>query len=119
MLKVKYGSNNYITLPEPQALTPERNKIWSANTGRLDSGLFVGDLIAIKRKLNISWGPMTASDAKKIINAVNQQYVKIKYTGEDGEEQEGEFYWGDLSGDVYNLTVSHIMSGFTCNAIER
>lgn len=38
-----------VTLPEPQALTTEHNKIWSSNTGRLDSGYFVGDLIAKKR----------------------------------------------------------------------
>lgn len=114
MLKV-----NGITLPEPKSMTPEHNKLWSTNTGRLDSGYFVGDLIAIKRKLNITWGPCTADDARMIKNAVNQQFVTIEYTGEDGTDQSGEFYWGDLTGEFYNLTVEYIMSGFSCNAIER
>lgn len=110
---------NSITLPEPVAITYDQNKIWSANTGRLDSGYFVGDLIAIKRKLNIQWGPQTAEDARKILNAVNQQFVTINYTAEDGTEKSGEFYWGDATGEAYNFTVEHIMSGFSCNAIER
>ncbi len=108
-----------VTLPEPQALTTEHNKIWSANTGRLDSGYFVGDLIAVKRKLNITWGPCTAANARKILAATRKQFVTIQYTNEENEDDEGEFYWGDISGDYYNLTVERIMSGFSCNAIER
>ena len=108
-----------VTLPEPQALTTEHNKIWSSNTGRLDSGYFVGDLIAKKRKLNLTWGPCTREQAALILTATEKQYVRIDYTNEKGEADSGDFYWGDLSGDVYNLTVEHIMSGFTCNAIER
>lgn len=108
-----------IILPEPQAMSCEHNKIWSANTGRLDSGYFVGDIIAVKRKLNITWGPCTAEDAQKILEATDKQFVRIQYTAEDGTTQSGDFYWGDLSGDVYNYTVIHIMSGFSCNAIER
>ena len=110
---------NNITLPEPKALTTEHNKIWSANTGRLDSGYFVGDLIATKRKLNIKWGAMTAADAQTVLNAVNNDFVTIEYTDETGQTATGEFYWGDVSGDYYNLTVKHIMSGLSCNAIER
>lgn len=110
---------NNITLPEPQALTTEHNKIWSANTGRLDSGYFVGDLIAVKRKLNITWGPMTAADAQKVINAVNNEFVTIQYTDETNKTSTGEFYWGDASFDYYNLTVAALLSGGTCNAIER
>jgi len=110
---------NGVDLPEPQSVIFDRNKIWSANTGRLDSGYFVGDLIAIKRKLNVTWGPQTAEGAQLILNAVNQQFVTIKYTTEDRVERSGEFYWGDLSGEAYNFTVDYIMAGFSCNAIER
>ena len=108
-----------VTLPEPQSLTPEHNKIWSANTGRLDSGYFVGDLIAVKRKLNITWGPCTKEDAQKILAATQKQFVQIKYINEENEEEPGEFYWGDLSGECYNMTVKYISSGFSCNASER
>lgn len=114
MLKV-----DNVTLPEPKAMIYDHNKIWSANTGRLDNGYFVGDLIATKRKLNITWGACTASDAQKIINAVNKKFVEIQYTAEDGSVKSGNFYWGDASGEAYNFTVAHIMSGFSCNAIER
>lgn len=117
-MKVKFN-NTEITLPEPQDLTVEHNKIWSANTGRLDSGYFVGDLIAIKRKLNITWGPCNKDEAKLILDATKQQFVGIEYTTENKTTGTGEFYWGDLSGDYYNLTIEKIMSGFSCNAIER
>lgn len=111
---------NNVTLPEPQALTTEHNKIWSSNTGRLDSGYFVGDLIGIKRKLNITWGPMTRAEAQKVLNAVNSKFVTIKYTNETSTTlAEGEFYWGDVSCEFYNFTVDAILSGCTCNAIER
>lgn len=114
MLKV-----NNVTLPEPQALTVEHNKIWSSNTGRLDSGYFVGDLIAIKRKLNISWGPMNKTDAQKVLTAVNSKFVTIIYIDEHKDQVSGEFYWGDVSSEFYNLTVESLISGCSCNAIER
>ena len=44
---LKRGST---TLPPPKSVTYSQNKIWSQNTGRLDNGFFVGELIAIKKK---------------------------------------------------------------------
>lgn len=114
MLKV-----DNVTLPEPKTLTTEHNKIWSSNTGRLDSGYFVGDLIAVKRKLNITWGPMSKEEAQKVITAINKQFVRIEYTDEKNTTGSGDFYWGDGSFDFYNLTVDKLLSGGSCNAIER
>lgn len=120
MLKYKVNNGSYITLPEPKALTTEYNKIWSSNTGRLDSGYFVGDLVAIKRKLDISWGPMNRTDAQKVLTAVNSKFVTIQYNNETSATPvQGEFYWGDVSCEFYNLTVDALLSGCSCNAIER
>lgn len=68
-----------ITLPEPATLSVTPEKIWSKNTGRGDNGLMVGDIVAIKIILKISWGILSASDIMKIDSLISQPFFSCTF----------------------------------------
>lgn len=109
---------NNVTMPAPKKFGIERNKLWSQNAGRLDNGYFVGDLIAIKRKLIVEWPPLKGSDAQTVITAVSQGYASISFPDESGTTQTGDFYFGDQTGEAYSWQKLYT-TGLTVNAIER
>ena len=109
-----------IDVATPKKLTIERNKLWSSNAGRLDSGYFVGDLIAIKTKLNVQWPPLTQQEASQLLTLLDRQYVSITYKSETGINVTKDFYFGDVSTGIYSwANGQQLVSGISCNAIER
>lgn len=64
-----------------------KNKIWSKNAGRNGYGEMVGTIIAIKRKIEITWPVLEAekiSVIDDIVSNPNIPYHKIDYTNEQG-----------------------------------
>lgn len=115
MLKI-----NNVEMPAPKKFGIERNKLWSQNSGRLDNGYFVGDLLGIKRKLIIEWPPLKGTDAQTVITAVSQGFTSITFTNEAGAEETGDFYFGDGSGEAYSWNTALLYTtGLNINAIER
>ena len=109
-----------IDVATPKKLTIDRNKLWSSNAGRLDSGYFVGDLIAIKTKLNVQWPPLTQQEASQLLTLLDRQYVSITYKSETGINVTKDFYFGDVSTGIYSWADGQqLVSGISCNAIER
>ena len=109
-----------IDVATPKKLTIDRNKLWSSNAGRLDSGYFVGDLIAIKTKLNVQWPPLTQQEASQLLTLLDRQYVSITYKSETGINVTKDFYFGDVSTGIYSwANGQQLVSGISCNAIER
>ena len=89
---------NGTTMPplKLNGLTIEKERIWSANTGRASNGLMIGDIIAFKYKLSCEWPPLTRSQVaiidaalsaapfftvKFMDPATNAQTSKICYAG--------------------------------------
>ena len=98
MLKV--GST---VLPTPSDVDYEYNKIWSDNTGRLDSGYFVGDLICIKRKCIIKFPPLTPTELSTVRTAFAAQYGNIEITDMGGDTDAAfEAYFGDVKVGAYS-----------------
>lgn len=58
------------TLAE-NGLTVTKEKIWSANTNRTATGYMVGDIIAIKYKLQCKWNHLTMEQVAAIDSAVS------------------------------------------------
>ena len=58
-----------VTMPTPafSGLTIKKEKIWSNNTGRVANGDMVGDLIAIKYTLEITWPMLSRADAARLM----------------------------------------------------
>lgn len=62
-----------------EGLTITKEKIWSSNTGRSASGEIIGDLIAIKYKLQCEWPPLTRQQAKIVDAAISPAFFTVRF----------------------------------------
>ncbi len=89
-------------LPTPKNVDYSYNKLWSENSGRLDSGYFVGELIGIKRKYEVTFPPLTTSQLSTVRTAFASQFATVKITDVDGGDAELECYFGDVTVRAYS-----------------
>jgi hypothetical protein len=75
---------NGVTLPAPTEITVNDEIIWSSSAGRSADGTMLGDVIANKKNISIKWGPLKASEVKKISQNIKPGFFKVKL------EDEGE-----------------------------
>lgn len=63
---------NGVTVKEPKlgGVNVTDEPIWSANTGRSSSGKMIGDIVARKTTIEISWPPLTYAEMKAIRDAI-------------------------------------------------
>lgn len=95
---------NGVEMPEPQALTTDREKIWSSNTGRSDSGRMNGDIVAIKAKIKIQWGILSAEQTALIDSYLSQSFFECTYLDPTSANKEvtKEVYAGTPTYPVYS-----------------
>ena len=114
-----------VKLPTPalDGLTITTNKIWSANTGRLEStGEMAGTIVAIKRKLEIKWPELSMEDTKIIEDAVSSTtaFHKLKYTDMTGATTTIDVYFGDPSYTIHSYSVGiQRIRDIAVSAIEK
>ena len=58
------------TMPPLKSLTVAREKVWSANTGRAANGDVIGDLVAIKYKLECEFIPLNRNQVAVVGSAI-------------------------------------------------
>ena len=95
-----------VQLPTPKlgGLTITPNKMWSANTGRLESsGEMVGTIVAIKYKISIKWPDLTMEQVQIIESVVSSMtaFHTLKYTDMTGQTRELQVYFGDPTYTPY------------------
>lgn len=97
---------NGIELPDPalEGMTITREKIWSADTGRVSSGKMVGTLVAIKTKVAIKWPPLTVAQVALIEKAVSgsEPFIPMTYTDMTGQTVTKTVYFGTPSYTIYS-----------------
>lgn len=112
-----------VQLPTPalEGLTITENKLWSANTGRLEStGTMAGTIVAIKRKLEIKWQPLSMEDCAIINSVVSSMtpFHTMTFTDEAGVAQTMEGYFGDPTYGIYSYSLKRV-TGVTVSFIEK
>ena len=90
------------TLPTPKSVNYSQNKLWSQNTGRLDSGYFVGDLICIKKKYEVTFPPLSTTDLATVRAAINTDFATVEITNAEGGTDTVSAYFGDLTVEAYS-----------------
>lgn len=95
MLTVKSDNGN-MELPAPVNLSIGSEIIWSSNIGRISTGKMIGDVIAEKEKLSITWGILTKSEYDTIKNAIKAGYWPLEINV-DGEPYTINAYRGALT----------------------
>ena len=68
-----------VAMPTPSKLTITKNKVWSKNTGRSSTGTFIGDIVAIKDKLQIEWKTMSQENSALLDSIVENTSIRVKY----------------------------------------
>ena len=114
-----------VQLPTPalEGIKITTNKIWSANTGRLEStGEMAGTIVACKRKLEIKWPDLSMEKAKIIEDAVSSRvpFHELQYTDMTGTTETITVYFGDPSYTVYAFSEGvQRIRGAQISAIEK
>ena len=83
------------TAPAPKegGFVINKEPIWSQNTGRVASGLMVGDIIATKTTLEISWAKLRQSQLSSLNAAVRTTpFFSATYCDEYGNSVTKSFY---------------------------
>lgn len=85
-----------VVLPAPVELSIDDELIWSSDTGRTMNGLMIGDVIAEKKNLKISWGILTEAQLVLIKNHLTAGFFPLTFH-DDGMDITIECYRGTLS----------------------
>lgn len=114
-----------VTLPTPalEGVTHSHNKMWSANTGRLEStGEMVGTIVAVKEKFEIKWPDLTPAQAQLIENATagTTAFHTMEYADYQWTNHSLTVYFGDFTYDlVDNRTGGRTVRNAKISAIEK
>ena len=103
-----------VSLPIPAVggVTLTREKIWSDATGRMESGVMKGKIIAIKGKLVVRWPPITVAQAAAIegvASNVDKEFVAVRFRTVTGETRTINAYFGTPS-----YTIQFYAPGARC-----
>lgn len=88
-----------VVLPAPVTLKISDEIIWSEDTGRTLSGLMIGDVVAEKKNLSITWGFLTENDIKLIKSRMIAGFFPFSFR-DDGINITVSAYRGTLSREI-------------------
>ena len=115
---------NKLNIADPMTLTWDIYDLDSEDgAGRNQLGEMFRDRVAVKRKINCSWGPMEPSEMATLLKAMDAVFFTLRFPdAHDGAYREGTFYVGDRSTPMYvwnNEKQKFLWEGLTANFIER
>lgn len=94
----KIGSHTF----KAQKIEVTSEKIWSENTKRTVTGLFVGDIVAIKLKYSVTFPPMDGADVALLDSLISAATVNVQFKNPRTNALETHsFYTGTPSYPVY------------------
>ena len=95
-----------VQMPEPKyngGLTFTKEKIWSKNTGRTTDGTMVGDIVAIKTKMKITFPPLSGNEVAQLDAAVSSPFIQVYFKDPRINDYTTKtFYAGTPSYPVYS-----------------
>ena len=102
-------------------------KIYEATVSDLDgesnrnaAGQLIRDRIAVKRKLNLEWGPLSQSEIAPILNAVSGVFFTVTFPDPQLGIITKTMYVGDITAPAYQYINEEVKwSGLKLNLIEK
>ena len=114
---------NKIDIADPKTLTWDMYDLDSEESGRNQLGEMIRDRVAIKRKINCTWGPMEPLEISTLLKAMDDVFFTLRYPdAHDGTYREGTFHVGDRSTPLYvwnDTKKKFLWEGLSANFIER
>ena len=115
---------NNVTMPEPAlngvAITDE--PIWNSKTGRNSKGEMIGDIVAWKTTIAVTWPPLGFSDVALIRDTLRNApaFFRLDYNDTSTSTVSKTVYCGNIPRTLYSLAAGHrLHSGITIQFIER
>ena len=110
---------NGVAYPDPDSYKPSIEPLgeWERNA----NGDLVGDLIAYKAKLTMTWGVLDGEKFMLLLNAKNPFFVTVRYFDPRvNGYSTGEFYASPKSGELALRTPTQTFwKGVAFNLVER
>lgn len=98
-----------VKTPKQGGITITDEPIWSSKTGRGTSGKMLGEIVAWKTTIAVTWGPLTFQESKEIRSAIKDggSFFSIKYHDSSASEMtEKTVYVGNMPRTLYSLAAS-------------
>lgn len=90
------------------------------DTNRNANGGLIRDRIAVKRKLNLEWGPLTQSEISTLLSAVSSVFFTVTFPGPQLGMITKTMYVGDRTSPAYTWVDGKVKwSGLKMNFIEK
>ena len=108
-------------MPRVQKLSVSHEAIWSKNAGRGATGAMIGDIIARKAKLEITFSPMSDADGVLLDTAITPAFFEVKYKDPGtGKMETKTMYAGTPKYPVYSYATGlPRYVGVAVNLIEK
>lgn len=103
---------NGITVATPKhgGVVITEEPIWASNTGRSSTGKMIGDIVAWKTTIAVTWPPLSFTDAEKIRNAIVNAgpFFEIRYHDFKSDSmQKKTVYAGNIPRTIYSLAEGY------------
>lgn len=111
-------------LPSPVGIKRSDEQIWSENTGRAQSGtnkaLMIGESVAKKKTLNVSWGVLTSSEMTDIRNKLKSGFFVFGWGTSLNNASDNAItaYRGEISSEMLSLNGIYYKNA-SVSIIER
>lgn len=109
-----------VELPAPVSISIDDEIIWSASTGRTTNGTMMGDVVAQKKTLQISWGILNETEYLLIKNNLVAGFFPITFH-DDGDDLTITTYRGTLSKEQIGTLSDGVFwyRSAKCNIIQQ
>lgn len=113
-----------VTLPTPakEGVAIGTEKIWSADTGRVASGMMHGTIVGIKKTVKMKFPPLTPVQVKQIESVVStgSAFHNLRFTDLTGTTTTINCYFSSTSGTWSSWVEGmQYINGYEVDAIER
>nr|WP_084767074.1 DUF6711 family protein [Clostridium nigeriense] len=89
-------------------------------TNRNANGEMIRDRIAVKRKLNLEWGPLTQAEIQTLLSAVSSVFFTVTFPDPMSGMVTKTMYVGDRTAPAYSFINGEIKwQGLKMNFIEK
>ena len=123
MATTVYINNVEMPVPALNGISIADEPIWSSKTGRNTSGKMIGDIVARKTTISISWPPLTFTQAALIRDTIKNAgaFFPLQYYDTNASTRVTKtVYAGNVPRTLYSLAPGkRLIYGITVQFIEQ
>lgn len=110
---------NGVVIATPKVYEPTISDL-DGESNRNANGELIRDRIAVKRKLNLEWGPLSQSEISTLLNAVSGVFFTVTFPDPQLGTVTKTMYVGDRTAPAYSYINGEVKwQGLKMNFIEK